>query len=80
MSLRFPTVRALQVCGRFDDAHRVAHAFISTVARNLATTGDLWEKYNADTGDIQVRNEYKMPAMMGWTAGVCAALAEPSRA
>ena len=75
--LQYATVRALQVGGRIEDARRVANKFIDTVARNLATTGDLWEKYNADTGDIQVRNEYKMPAMMGWTAGVCAALAEP---
>jgi alpha,alpha-trehalase len=30
----------------------------------------LWEKYNAVTGTTDVVNEYKMPPMMGWTAGV----------
>lgn len=77
--LQYATVRALEAGGRFADARRVANAFVSTVARNLATTGDIWEKYNAETGDIQVQDEYKMPAMMGWTAGVCAALAEPEQ-
>ena len=73
--LQYATVRALEIGGRHADARRVATAFLATVARNLTITGDLWEKYNAETGDIQVRNEYQMPAMMGWTAGVCAALA-----
>lgn len=74
--LQYATVRALEAGGRNADARRVANAFLETVSRNLAATGDLWEKYNADTGDIQVQNEYEMPTMMGWTAGVCAALAE----
>jgi alpha,alpha-trehalase len=77
--LQYVTVRALEAGGRQEDARRISAAFIDTVTRNLATTGDLWEKYNAETGDIQVRNEYQMPAMMGWTAGVCAALAAPTQ-
>lgn len=77
--LQYATVRALLAGGRLADAQRVARAFLDTVARGLAETGDLWEKYNAETGDLQVCNEYKMPAMMGWTAGVCAALAQPAR-
>jgi alpha,alpha-trehalase len=75
--LQYAAIRALQVGGRHSDAQRLAGKFLDTVARNLTTTGDLWEKYNAETGDIQVQDEYKMPTMMGWTAGVCAALAEP---
>jgi alpha,alpha-trehalase len=39
------------------------------VERNFAVTGDLWEKYNAHVGTIEVQDEYEMPAMMGWTAG-----------
>ena len=74
--LQYAVVRALLTCGRDADARRVATAFVGTVARNFAQTGDLWEKYNADTGGLDVRNEYGLPAMMGWTAGVCAALAE----
>jgi len=51
------------------EAKRLAEKFIRTCARNLASTGKLWEKYNALTGGIDVADEYKMPQMMGWTAG-----------
>lgn len=39
-------------------------------------TGNLWEKYNVVEGNINVSNEYEMPAMMGWTAGVYLELKE----
>jgi len=32
-------------------------------------TGNLWEKYNVNEGNVNVTNEYKLPAMLGWTAG-----------
>ncbi len=51
------------------EAKRLAEKFVRTCARNLASTGKLWEKYNALTGGIDVADEYKMPQMMGWTAG-----------
>lgn len=51
------------------EAKRVAEKFILTCARNLERTGKLWEKYNVLTGGIDVADEYKMPQMMGWTAG-----------
>ncbi len=72
--LQYATVQALRAAGREADARRVAGAFLDTVARNLARSGDLWEKYNAETGGLDAANEYGLPAMMGWTAGVCAAL------
>lgn len=53
------------------DARRIAEKYVLTCARNLETTGQLWEKYNALTGRIDVADEYKMPPMMGWTAGGC---------
>ncbi len=53
------------------DARRIAEKYVLTCARNLAATGQLWEKYNALTGNIDVADEYKMPHMMGWTAGGC---------
>ena len=55
--------------GLFDDARRIAQKYIDTVRNNFDTTGDLWEKYNAVTGKIDVAEEYQMPRMMGWTAG-----------
>ena len=39
-------------------------------------TGNLWEKYNVVEGNINVSNEYKMPAMMGWSAGIYLAASE----
>lgn len=48
---------------------RIAAAFVDSVERTFALTGDIWEKYNALEGTIQVQDEYPMPAMMGWTAG-----------
>jgi len=53
------------------DARRIAEKYVLTCARNLTTSGQLWEKYNALTGCIDVADEYKMPHMMGWTAGGC---------
>jgi len=57
--------------GHTADACRIARKLVLTCARNLTTTGQLWEKYNALTGRIDVADEYKMPQMMGWTAGGC---------
>ena len=33
-------------------------------------TDALWEKYNVTEASINVNNEYEMPEMLGWTAGV----------
>ena len=52
------------------DAKRLAEKYLNIVTLNFQTTGDLWEKYNVIDGSIQVVDEYEMPAMMGWTAGV----------
>lgn len=62
--------------GYKSEARRIAEKFLLTCARNLETTGMLWEKYNALTGGIDVADEYKMPHMMGWTAGACLHAAE----
>ena len=57
--------------GYAGEARRIAGKFVLTCARNLEKSGQLWEKYNALTGGIDVADEYKMPPMMGWTAGGC---------
>lgn len=64
------TVKGLARYGFIEDARRIALKFVKLVVRNFDTTGDLWEKYNVVTGNTQVKNEYEMPAMLGWTAGV----------
>ncbi len=68
--LQYITVCGLNACGYTDDAKRLAHKFMSVVEKVFAETDNLWEKYNVVEGSINVTNEYDMPPMMGWTAGV----------
>lgn len=56
--------------GYVSDAVRVAEKYLDSVSAIYGRTGQLWEKYNAVTGDIDVKDEYAMPGdFMGWTAG-----------
>ena len=64
------TIMGLTNYGYLEAGKRIAEKYLLLVARNFEKTGDLWEKYNVSTGTIDVQNEYEMPAMMGWTAGV----------
>lgn len=68
--LQYLAVRGLDNYGYKADAHRIAQKFVSMVAVNYKATGNLWEKYNVVEGNVNVTNEYKMPAMIGWTAGI----------
>ena len=43
---------------------------MSVVEKVFDATQNLWEKYNVVEGSSNVCDEYKMPAMMGWSAGV----------
>lgn len=68
--LHYIMIRALDNYGFKEDAIRVAQKYVDTVERNYKATGTLWEKYNVVTGDLTVTNEYEMPVMLGWSAGV----------
>ena len=50
----------------------VAEKYTSLVDKVFESTGNLWEKYNVAEGSLNVNHESKkkMPAMMGWSAGV----------
>ena len=53
-----------------EEAARIASKYVTSVASIYNETHQLWEKYNAVSGDIDVKDEYKMPGdFMGWTAG-----------
>ena len=54
------------------EAKTLREQYISLVDKNFETTGDLWEKYNIETGTTDVKDEYTMPRMMDWTAAVYA--------
>jgi alpha,alpha-trehalase len=68
--LQAVAVLALDRYGFKADARRIAEKYVRTVIANYEKTGDLWEKYNANTGTTDVVDEYQMPRMVGWTAGV----------
>ncbi len=68
--LQYIVYQGLARYGLCDDAKRIARKYVSLVEDVFEQTGNLWEKYNVVKGNIDVANEYDMPSMMGWTAGV----------
>lgn len=63
-------VKGLLNYGLRENALRIASKYTETVERVFAQNGNLWEKYNVEDGSINTSNEYEMPPMLGWTAGV----------
>jgi alpha,alpha-trehalase len=59
----------LQRYGFLADAQRLARKYVATADRLFAKTGRLWEKTDAETGEV-AGGEYEAAAMIGWSAGV----------
>ncbi len=74
--LQYITVIGLDKYGYREEARRIANKYVALVDKVFAETGNLWEKYNVVEGNINVSNEYKMPPMMGWSAGTYLAALE----
>lgn len=68
--IQYIVIQGLLNYGYTEDAKRLAEKYVRLVDRVFEKTGNLWEKYNVVEGSINVTNEYEMPAMMGWSAGV----------
>lgn len=68
--LHYIAIMGLDKYGFKTEAMRIATKYTQLVETVFEKTGNLWEKYNVCEGNINVTNEYEMPAMMGWTAGV----------
>lgn len=68
--LQFIAVKGLGRYGFAEDALRIAKKYVASIEAIFEKTNNLWEKYNAVNGTINVANEYDMPDMLGWTAGV----------
>ncbi|MDE6438383.1 MAG: hypothetical protein K2L62_01875, partial [Muribaculaceae bacterium] len=63
-------IKGLDRYGYKAEAARMARKYVEAQAGIHASTGQLWEKYNADKGNTDVANEYAMPGQfLGWTAG-----------
>jgi len=70
-ALNYLAIRGFDNYDYKDTAHRIAEKYVLSMAGIYKKSGVLWEKYNAVSGDIDVKDEYTMPgAFMGWTAGV----------
>ncbi len=67
--LVFVTVEGLRRYGHLREARRIAEKFVSNTIRLHARTGQLWEKTNAETGEV-AGGEYAAAPMLGWTAGI----------
>lgn len=74
--VQYVVVRGLDNYGYVDDARRIARHYVDLLTESYEKTGTLWEKYNVDEGNLNVGDEYKMPTMLGWTAGAYVWLTE----
>ena len=72
--MNYIAVAAAEKLGLKETAQRLAEKYVSAMDGIFEKTGRLWEKYNAETGDMSVTSEYGTPEMLGWTAGVYMAL------
>ena len=68
--LTYIAVAAAERLGLKEIAKRLADKYLAVTDNIYQKTQRLWEKYNANTGDLDVVSEYGTPEMLGWTAGV----------
>lgn len=68
--LQYIAIEGLRKYNYSKESFRIALKYVETVTSIYETTGQVWEKYNVLNGSIDVANEYEMPAMLGWSAGV----------
>lgn len=68
--LHYLVIRGLDNYGYRREARRIARKYVDMIVQNYRQTGNLWEKYNVVEGNVNVSNEYQMPTMIGWTAGI----------
>lgn len=71
----YAAVKGFLNYGFDEDAYRIAYKYVDVIVKGFDKTGTLYEKYNVVDGSKEVVNEYAMPEMLGWTAGVFIALA-----
>ena len=76
--LHYIVISGLDKYGYKTEAARIAEKYINLVEKVFEETGNIWEKYNVVDGNLNVHHESKkkMPAMMGWSAGVYLAALE----
>lgn len=68
--MQYILVHGLLRYGYKAEALRIAKKYVNLVEDMFEKTGKIWEKYNVVEGSIKVKDEYKMPEILGWTAGI----------
>ena len=68
--LNYVAVAAAQRLGLREVSKRLTDKYLAVTDNIYQKTQRLWEKYNAETGNLDVASEYGTPEMLGWTAGV----------
>ncbi|MBQ2941428.1 MAG: alpha,alpha-trehalase [Clostridia bacterium] len=68
--MHYIVVYGLLRYGYREDALRIAKKYVTAIEGIFEKTGTLWEKYNVVEGSTNVKDEYEMPEMLGWTAGI----------
>lgn len=68
--LHYMAVKAADQLGLKEEAKRIAEKYLNAQTHIFQKTGRLWEKYNAETGELDVVAEYDTPELLGWSAGV----------
>ena len=63
-------VAAAERLGLKEEAKRLTEKYLCATEDIFDKTERLWEKYNAETGGLDVKAEYDTPEMLGWSAGV----------
>ena len=69
-NLQYLAIFGLEKYGYKRDSRRIAEKYTALVTKNFRSTGNIWEKYNVSEGTINVKNEYEMPPLMGWSSSV----------
>lgn len=67
--MQYVVYTGLMNYGYKEAARRIAQKYVFLIEKGFEETGNLWEKYNGNTGSVTVY-EYDAPPMMGWTAGI----------
>lgn len=68
--LQYIIIKGFANYGYNDIAKRIAKKYVSMTEKVFEQTHSFWEKYNIVDGSINVTDEYKMPTMLGWSAGI----------
>ncbi len=67
---QFWAFKANENCDNRPIARLIAEKYLDNVASTYDKKGVLFEKYDGHLGGEATVNEYKVPEMLGWTAGV----------